>query len=100
VRRASKWLDGPKEKPDSCLGKEGRVLRFLNARGIEAKVLYLPPLHMAPLWRHLGHSEGDFPVTERVAREMISLPIYPELTDEEVVEVVDTLRECVPTKEN
>ena len=69
-----------------------RVLKELRARGIGAGASYLPPLHMHPRWRALGYHEGDFPVTEMVAREMIQLPLYPELTDEQVEQVVAALR--------
>lgn len=70
----------------------------LRERGIDAKVMFLPPTHMQPVWRRLGYSEGDFPVTEKVAKEMLSLPVYPELTDEQVREVVAAVEECVPPK--
>jgi dTDP-4-amino-4,6-dideoxygalactose transaminase len=68
----------------------------LKERGIDAKVMFLPPTHMQPVWRRLGYQEGDFPVTEMVAKEMLSLPIYPELTEEQVREVVAAVKECVP----
>lgn len=71
------------------------VLDGLRARGVQAGANFLPPLHMHPLWRHLGHHEGDFPVTEKVAREMISLPLYPELTDDQIGKVVKALGACV-----
>ena len=53
---------------------------------------------MQPVWHHLGYREGDFPVTEMVAREMLSLPVYPELTEGQVEEVVLALKDCVPAK--
>ena len=71
------------------------VLDGLHVRGVQAGAGYLPPLHMHPLWRHLGYREGDFPVTEKVAREMISLPLYPELTDDQIGEVVEALGACL-----
>jgi dTDP-4-amino-4,6-dideoxygalactose transaminase len=75
-----------------------RVWDDLRARGIQAMVLFLPPTHMQPIWRHLGYREGDFPVTEMVAREMLSLPVYPELTESQIEEVVLALRDCLPAK--
>lgn len=75
-----------------------RLLDELHAKEIEARALYLPPLHMQPVWRRLGYREGDFPVTEKVAKEMLSLPVYPELTESQVEEVVAALRECVSAK--
>jgi len=70
----------------------------LRERGIDAKVMFLPPTHMQPVWQRLGYKEGDFPVTEMVAKEMLSLPVYPELTEEQVREVVAAVEECVPPK--
>jgi dTDP-4-amino-4,6-dideoxygalactose transaminase len=70
----------------------------LRERGIDAKVMFLPPTHLQPVWRRLGYREGDFPVTEMVAKEMLSLPIYPEMTSEQVREVVTALEECVPPR--
>lgn len=72
-----------------------RVLEGLRARGVQAGASYLPPLHMHPLWRHLGYREGDFPITEMVAREMISLPLYPELADGQIEQVVLAVTACL-----
>ena len=71
------------------------VFRELESRGIRVSLLYLPPVHLQPAFRYLGYEEGDFPVTERVAREMISLPIYPELTEQQIEEVVQAIRDCL-----
>jgi dTDP-4-amino-4,6-dideoxygalactose transaminase len=68
----------------------------LRSKGIEAMVLFLPPTHMQPVWRRLGYREGDFPVTEMVAREMLSLPVYPELSESQIHEVVTALQESLP----
>jgi dTDP-4-amino-4,6-dideoxygalactose transaminase len=70
-----------------------RLFRQLRDRGIQPSLLYLPPVHLQPAFRYLGYQEGDFPVTERVAREMISLPIYPELTDGQLAAVVGTIKD-------
>ena len=64
----------------------------LAARLTEANIpsvsYYAVPLHMQPVFASLGHSKGDFPVTERVADEGISLPMNPYLTDAEIAQVV------------
>jgi dTDP-4-amino-4,6-dideoxygalactose transaminase len=74
-----------------------RVFARLQERGIGAGIHYPVPLHLQPAYAHLGHREGDFPVTERVAREIVSLPIYPELTEAQVDSVCRSLRESLGT---
>ncbi len=64
-------------------------------RGVETQIHYPTPLHLQKCYSYLGYKPGDFPVAERNSREMISLPIYPELTDAELDRVVDTLLEAV-----
>jgi dTDP-4-amino-4,6-dideoxygalactose transaminase len=61
-----------------------RVVRELNQRGIQALVHYPVPFHVQPAFRFLGYRRGDFPVAERLAREAISLPIYPELQPRQI----------------
>ncbi len=63
--------------------------------GVQTGIHYPLPVHLQPVFAHLGYHAGDFPVAEAVTREIISLPIYPELTDRQVVEVVDSLGRAV-----
>lgn len=74
------------------------VRRELAKRGIPTGMHYVPPLHLQPVYRHMGYGRDDLPVTEKVAEELFTLPMYPELTDEQVEEVADALRDCVPAK--
>ena len=69
----------------------------LRARGVDSKP-YLPAIHLLSFYRErFGHSEGEFPVCEDVARRSLALPFYPELTDGEVEQVVEALREVLAT---
>ncbi len=68
------------------------VQRRLGELGIRTTVYYPIPLHLQPMYRDLGYRLGDFPEAERAAREVLSLPIYPELTDAQVDEVVEALK--------
>lgn len=72
-----------------------RILAELNAAGVGAAVHYPDPWHLAPAYAHLGYRPGCAPVAERAAGEILSLPIYPHLTDEQQLAVVRALRTAV-----
>lgn len=62
--------------------------RHLAARGVETVVYYPLPLHLQPVFAHLGHRAGDFPNAERASRESLALPLYPEMPDDHVEEAI------------
>jgi dTDP-4-amino-4,6-dideoxygalactose transaminase len=66
---------------------------FLNARGIGNAVYYPLALHRQACYADLGYAEGSMPVSERATAEVLGLPIYPELSEDQQVEVVDALAE-------
>ncbi len=76
----------------TILSAEREQLREqLSGKGIPSVSYYAVPLHLQPVFADLGHREGEFPVTERVASEGLSLPMNPYLTEEEVDRVCAAL---------
>ena len=65
----------------------------LDANGVGCALHYPLPLHLQKCYESLGYQAGDFPVAEKAARECLSLPIYPELSDAHIVRVAEVVRE-------
>jgi dTDP-4-amino-4,6-dideoxygalactose transaminase len=66
---------------------------FLGERGIETGIHYPMPIHQQQAFRHLGYARGNFPVTEAMADQLLSLPMFPELEESQIHAVVDALAE-------
>jgi dTDP-4-amino-4,6-dideoxygalactose transaminase len=75
------------------LQERDALREHLKARGISTGIHYPIPLHLQPAYRHLAYKEGDFPITEECARQVLSLPMYPELTQEQMEEVTRAIKE-------
>jgi dTDP-4-amino-4,6-dideoxygalactose transaminase len=69
-----------------------RIRRELEARGVQSGMHYPIPLHLQKAYQHLGHRAGDFPVAERIGRECLTLPMFPDMTEAQQDWVVDALR--------
>lgn len=72
-----------------------RVLAALHEEGVGAGVHYPVPMHLQGALSELGYGPGDFPITESAAKSMISLPIFPGITESQQEHVADCLREAV-----
>jgi dTDP-4-amino-4,6-dideoxygalactose transaminase len=72
--------------------RRDELRRFLSDRGVGTGVYYPVPLHLQPCFAELGYREGDLPVSEALCREVLSLPVFPELSDEGRSEVAAGVR--------
>ena len=72
-----------------------QVKHQLAERGVSTAIYYPIPLHMQECFAYLGNNEGDFPESERACREVLALPVYPELTSEQVKYVAKTVLDVV-----
>jgi dTDP-4-amino-4,6-dideoxygalactose transaminase len=77
------------------LGGRDHVLSELGRRGIGAGIHYPVPIHLQEAYRERGFGPGSFPATEAAANRILSLPMYPEMTELDVRRVADAVRELV-----
>lgn len=75
------------------LPRRDALQQFLAERKIGSAVYYPVPLHLQPIYASLGHKPGDFPESERAAQEALSLPMYPELSSDQIARVVSAITE-------
>ncbi|MBC7911043.1 MAG: DegT/DnrJ/EryC1/StrS family aminotransferase [Pyrinomonadaceae bacterium] len=73
-------------------GERDALQKSLNEAGVQTGIHYPIPIHLQPAYAFLGHKAGDFPEAERQARRVLSLPMFPELTDEQIENVAEVIR--------
>src|SRR5439155_9502438 len=72
--------------------KRDRLRQSLTNAGVETGLHYPIPIHLQPAYAHLKYCAGNFPVAEQAARECLSLPMYPELTESEPIRVAEAVK--------
>lgn len=70
-----------------------KLKKFLENKGIITGIYYSKPLHLQPIYKKLNFKNGDLPVTEKLAKEVLSLPLHPYLTEDEVNYVISSIKE-------
>jgi dTDP-4-amino-4,6-dideoxygalactose transaminase len=73
--------------------RRDELKKHLEANGVGCALHYPLPLHLQKCYASLGHKPGDFPMAEKAARECLSLPMYPELTDKQIQRVADVIKD-------
>jgi dTDP-4-amino-4,6-dideoxygalactose transaminase len=77
------------------LDNRDKVMDGMKAKGISVLIHYPIPLHLQEAFKELNHRKGDFPVAESLASRVLSLPMFPHITKEQIETVVSALKELV-----
>lgn len=75
--------------------KRELVQQKLREKGISSVIYYPVPLHLQEALKFLGYQRGDFPIAEKAAKEVLSLPIYPELEESKILKIAEIIRKTV-----
>jgi len=73
----------------------GELRKHLESKGIQTAVYYPLSLHLQEVYKYVGHKPGDFPESEQAQEQVLTLPMYPELSEEQIEEVVGEIRRFV-----
>ena len=75
--------------------KRDELRQYLADNGISTEIYYPVPFHLQECFKNLGYRKGNFPNSERAGDTSLALPIYPELSDRQIVYVVDKIKEFI-----
>jgi dTDP-4-amino-4,6-dideoxygalactose transaminase len=71
--------------------RRNELQKFLKSSGIETVIHYPTPIHLQPAAKNLNYKVGSFPMTEKFSNEVLSLPLYPGLTNQEQEYIIDKI---------
>jgi len=72
--------------------RRDKLREELKSKGVATGIHYPIPLHLQPAYNYLGYKRGDFPITEKASQEIISLPMFAELSDMQIEEIVELIK--------
>ena len=72
--------------------ERNKLQERLKNKGIVTSIHYPVPIHLQPAYRDLGYKKGTFPISEKHAAEILSLPIYPELSEDQIEYICQAIR--------
>lgn len=97
----------PLEKPDQITHvfhqfvirtkERNKLQEYLEVKGIQSRPYYPTPLHLQLAFRYLGYKKGNFPETEKAAKEILSIPIYPDLSQKEIKHITEQIKRFFKT---
>lgn len=79
----------------ACVSQRDALIVYLKKQGIECGIHYPIPLHLQPAYSSLGFRKGQFPVSEQLASNIVSIPMYPELSEEQRSYVVEHIKKFI-----
>lgn len=80
---------------EACPLNRDDLLKALETQGIHTGIHYPIPCHLQPAYQHLGYQTGDFPQAEKLSDQILSLPLYPGLTSEQIEQVVKAIKTSI-----
>ena len=70
------------------------LINYLKEKGINTAIYYPKPLHLCEHFRNIGYKEGDFPIAEKISKQVLSLPVHPHLTKEQINIIINVFKEA------
>ena len=68
-----------------------KILKYLKKKDVNCNIIYPFPIHLMKGYKYLGYKKGDLPITEKIIKEIFSLPVYPSLKNKEVKKVINLI---------